>query len=60
MTVAPRYNMLRNNPFDTLFSLHLSNANIRFQSFFMSITVQPFALASSRALSSLPMDDVRA
>jgi hypothetical protein len=35
------------------------NGNILFQSFFMSTTVQPFALASSNALSSLPIGDWR-
>ena len=30
-----------------------------FQSFFMSTTVQPFACASSSALSSRPLEDVR-
>jgi len=34
-------------------------ANTFFQSFFMSMTVQPLALASSKALSSLPTGDLR-
>src|SRR5271168_1283212 len=36
-----------------------SNANTRFQSFFMSTTVQPSAWAASSALSSLPTEDLR-
>ena len=36
-----------------------SNAYTRFQSFFMSTTVQPLRSASSSALSSLPMRDLR-
>ena len=36
-----------------------SKAKICFQSSFMLTTVQPLALASSRALSSLPTDDLR-
>ena len=40
-------------------ALHFSNTKDRFQSSFMSTTVQPFACASSRALSSWPMCDLR-
>ena len=36
-----------------------SNGKMIFQSFFMSTTVQPFACASSSALSSRPMEDTR-
>jgi hypothetical protein len=36
-----------------------SKEKMRRQSFFISTTVQPFALASSSALSSCPMDGVR-
>jgi hypothetical protein len=36
-----------------------SNAKIFFQSLFMLTTVQPFAFASSSALSSRPIDDFR-
>ncbi len=39
--------------------LHFSNAKIFFQSLFMLTTTQFLALASSSALSSLPMCDCR-
>src|SRR5471030_3063461 len=37
----------------------LPNGKMVFQSFFMSTTVQPSAWATSRALSSRPIEDVR-
>ena len=40
-------------------SLHGSKAKIRFQSFCMSTTIQPLAIASSSALSRRPKSDVR-
>jgi len=42
-----------------VFSSYGSNANMFFQSVFISTTVQFFVLASSQALSSFPMDDLR-
>ena len=55
----PGLNALRDASGGNIGALGYSNAKILFQSDFMLTTVQPLAIASSQALSSLPMCDCR-